>query len=204
MTSSKKIYLLSAGVAICLALVAILGYSTWSLHNQVKQLEASAAPPTSQPTGSLSPWLSNPRDWSSIWDNFGSAPKNFADIDQWLDQTMHNMLSGNPWNTSSIFSINSRSPKIEFEDNKKEYKAVVKIPEGQEVEVNTDITDGVLTISGKVKRSQSFDKNNVFTQSESISEFSQAIALTDPIDQAAMKVINKNGEIIVTVPKVHS
>lgn len=74
--------------------------------------------------------------------------------------------------------------------------------EGEEVELNTEISDGVLSVSGKVKRSDTSSRNSQFSRLQFSSEFSRTFLLDKPVDQAAMEVINEKGKTIIRLPKL--
>jgi len=201
-----KVRILGAGLAVCLLIVAVLGVSTWSLQHRLDRLEVSAAqitPPALDPLAAL------PSDPAQIGlggknpalNSFSDWEKSFAEMEKRIDKMMGDMMSSSPWDSKSFISSNSRSPEITFEDKGDEYKAVITVPEGEEVDINTGINNGVLTISGRVSSSSSKESHGTTMHAQSLSEFSQSLMLDEPVDPAAMKVVNNKHKIVVTVPK---
>jgi HSP20 family molecular chaperone IbpA len=79
----------------------------------------------------------------------------------------------------------------------------VKVPRGENLQLNTDLADNTLTISGKVESAARDDdaSGQLIGQAESVSQFSQSITLDDPVDEAGMKVDRDGGDIVITIPK---
>lgn len=200
MTKSTKLYVLSACVVLCLAVIAGLGYSTWTLHKKVAEIEKSNTPTYGVLEPSLPPFTRN----NDIWKNFGSMPDDFSQMQTWANEMMENMMSKNPGFNHPGFGALQQAPKIDFEESPNEYKVTIEMLEGEEVELNTEISDDVFTVSGRVKRSGSDEGLRLFSQTQFSSKFSRTFVLDKPVDQAAMEVINENGKTIVRIPKIVS
>lgn len=202
MTNSAKLKMLSACVVLCLAVIAGLGYSTWVLSVKVEKLE-NGQTARGGPIGPLlSPLSKNGAQSNDAWGNFSSMPRGFAQMEQWMDEIMNNTLFSRSTLGQVGLGIFQQGPTIDFEENTEEYQVVVKMLEGEEVELNTEISDGVFSVSGKVKRSGTNSSNSQFSQSLFSSEFSRAFLLDKPVDQAAMEVINEKGKTIIRLPKL--
>ncbi len=202
MTNSIKLKMLSACVVLCLAVIAGLGYSAWVLHEKVDQLETGESSKFSSVAPLISPQLKNDQYWNDVWGNFNTAPRDFSQMSQWMDDMMNSLTSGRSSLNQPGFSVFQQGPTIDFEETDSEYKVVIVKLEGEEVELNTEISDGVLSVSGKVKRSTSSNGNSLFSQSQFSSEFSRRFVLDEPVDQAAMVVTNEKGKTIVRLPKL--
>jgi len=202
MTNSAKLKILSACVVLCLAVIAALGYSTWALYGKVEKLENSQMATRGSIGPLLSPLSKNGAQSNDAWGNFSSMPRNFAQMEQWVDDIMNNTLSSRSTHVQPGLGIFQQGPTIEFEENTEEYQVVVKMLEGEEVELNTEISDGVLSVSGKVKRSDANSRNSQFSRLQFSSEFSRTFLLDKPVDQAAMEVINEKGKTIIRLPKL--
>lgn len=200
MTKSTKLYVISACVVLCLFVIAGLGYSTWMLHKKVAELDQSNTSTYGVMDPSLPPLTGN----SGIWKNFGPMPDDFSQMQTWANEMMENMMSRTPGFNQPGFGALQQAPKIAFEESPSEYKATIEMLKGEEVELNTEISDGVLTVSGRVKRSGSDEGLGLFSQTQFSSKFSRIFVLDKPVDQAAMQVINENGKTIVRIPKIVS
>lgn len=204
MTNSIKLKFLSSCVALCLAVIAGLGYSTWTLHDKVNQLENTHKSTYSPAAPLMSPVPKSDKHWNGIWGGFNSMPRDFSQMDKWMDDMMNSMRSGRPLLQQPGYDMLDQSPTIEFGDNEHEYRVIIEMFEGEEVELNTEISDGVLSVSGKVKNSASDKGTSLFSQSQFLSEFSRTFVLDQPIDQAGMEVVNEKGKTVIVVLKVVS
>ncbi|WP_045857779.1 Hsp20/alpha crystallin family protein [Teredinibacter purpureus] len=204
MTNSIKLKILSACVALCLIIIAGLGYSTWTLHDKVNQLENTHASTYNPAAPLISPVPKSDKHWNGIWDDFNSMPRDFSQMDKWMGDMMNKMRSGRSMFQQPGYDMLDQSSTIEIEENEHEYRVIIEMFEGEEVELNTEISDGVLSVSGRVKNSASDKGASLFSQSQFLSEFSRTFVLDEPIDQAGMEVVNEKGKTIVVVPKVVS
>ncbi len=202
MTNSIKLKMLSACVVLCLVVIAGLGYSTWVLYEKVDKLETDKSSNYSSVSPLISPPLKNDQHWNDVWGNLSTMQRDFSQMNQWMNDMMDSMTSGRSSLKQPGFSVFQQGPTIDFEETDSEYKVVIEKLEGEEVELNTGISDGVLSVSGKVKRSTSNNGNSLFSQSQFSSEFSRNFVLDEPVDQAAMEVINETGKTVVRVPKL--
>jgi HSP20 family protein len=93
------------------------------------------------------------------------------------------------------------APKIDVTDTDGEIEITAELPGMEEKDVNINVSDGVLTISGE-KRSESERKEKNYAVSErSYGAFSRALTLPGGVDPAAIKATMAKGVLKVTVPK---
>ena len=128
---------------------------------------------------------------------FGSDP--FARLQQMqsqMDQLFNNM------NSSGGFSAAFSQPDIAVEESDTEFRVVITLAEGSDVELSTALEDSTLSISAEIRTSQQDNRGGLQTNSTSVSQFSRAIELGEPVDAKGMKTERSEGEIVITVPKV--
>jgi HSP20 family protein len=89
-------------------------------------------------------------------------------------------------------------PNVEVNETAKEVKVVAELPGLEEKDVNVELTDGLLTISGE-KRSETEDKERRFSE-RYYGRFERAIPI-DGVDQDKVAASFKNGVLTVTLPK---
>ncbi len=204
MTSNRKFKLLSLSTGVCFALVVALGVTTWNFHNRLNSIEQRENTSLGDVHSSLTKSPRDLDDWDEMQKWLGQAPHNLSEVSKWMDEQMDKMMANDTSLFSGALSATKNNPAIRLEDDKDEYKVVVKVPEGENIEVNAGISNGILTISGEVTNENENSQKNGFSRSQSISSFSQSLVLDQPVDQAKLKVIQKDEEVIVTVPKIVS
>jgi HSP20 family molecular chaperone IbpA len=202
METNTKIKLLSLIVGLCLLLICGLGYYSWQLS---KQLQEPLQAPTvkSSPFGYLpDPW---PRDWgprSNTWDPSGRV----SDLQKMMDDMVNSMSLGSSAFNNQGFGFSQSSPQIIMEESAEAYNIAVSIPKGQEVELNTELSDNQLKISGQVNNKTKAKPNGLCGGTHSFnalssSRFSQTMTFPAEIDEAGMTINHGESEITIKIPK---
>lgn len=199
MNSQSKMRLLGGSVLACILIIAVLSYGIWNLSKEVDQLKTAApSAATISAPQSVAPWPDNFDPWSGNWDPTGQ----FEAARKRMDQMMSRMLPGNSIFSNQGFGLSPASPRISMTDAEDEYRIVVNVQGEQDIELNTTLEDGILTISGVVNSSTNDNGPNAYGMSHSSARFSQSVTLSDPVDEAAMTVDQNDEEIVVVVPKL--
>ncbi|MES2029174.1 MAG: Hsp20/alpha crystallin family protein [Pseudomonadota bacterium] len=89
-------------------------------------------------------------------------------------------------------------PQIDIDETDKEVRITAELPGLDEKDVNLEIADGVLSISGE-KKSESEDKERRFSE-RYYGRFERRIPLQD-VDDDKTSATFKNGILTITVPK---
>ncbi|OSI78652.1 molecular chaperone Hsp20 [Bradyrhizobium canariense] len=89
-------------------------------------------------------------------------------------------------------------PSVEVNETEKDVKVVAELPGLEEKDVNVELRNGLLTISGE-KKSETEDKERRFSE-RYYGRFERAIPVDD-IDQDKVAASFKNGVLTVTLPK---
>lgn len=89
-------------------------------------------------------------------------------------------------------------PQIDIDETDKEVRVTAELPGIDEKDVNLEIANGVLSISGE-KRSESEDKGRRFSE-RYYGRFERRIPLED-VDEDKVSAAFKNGVLTITVPK---
>jgi HSP20 family protein len=90
-------------------------------------------------------------------------------------------------------------PNIELSETDKEVKVTAEVPGLEEKDLNVELANGVLTISGE-KKSEAEDKERRFSECY-YGRFERRIPVDD-VDQDKVSAAFKNGVLSVTMPKV--
>jgi len=89
-------------------------------------------------------------------------------------------------------------PSVEVSETDKEVKVVAEIPGLEEKDVEVELANGVLTISGE-KKSETVDKERRFSERH-YGRFERSIPVDD-VDQDKVAAAFNNGVLTVTLPK---
>ena len=89
-------------------------------------------------------------------------------------------------------------PTVEVNETDKDVKVVAEVPGLEEKDVNVELRDGLLTISGE-KKSEAEDKERRFSE-RYYGRFERSISVGD-VDQDKVAATFKNGVLTVTLPK---
>jgi len=193
MKAKTRVKCLSVSMVICLVLIGALSYYAWNLNQKIEILQTQVSAGVRVPDR----WPKDWDPWSDDWDSSGQ----FSDLQKQMDDLMNRMLPGQSIFNSQGFGLSQSSPRISINETGKEYTIVVTVPEGQEVELNTELSDKTLKIFGKVSNASQNNGGDVFGRSLSTSQFSQSVTLPEPVVESGLTVDQKKGEIVITIPK---
>lgn len=104
------------------------------------------------------------------------------------------------------FGFSQSSPRITMKESADAYTVVVSVPESQEVELYTELSDNRLNISGKVNNTTKEQSNGRFGGTQSFStlsssHFSQTMTLPAKVNKAGMTVDHDTSKITIRIPK---
>lgn len=206
-TRNKTLWLVSLVLVFGVA-VGVLGHYTWTLRQQVDQLQANSAATPQAPVSQ--PQAARPgAPLSDPWDPNGQFAQMQQRMDEMMRQLMPNdsMFGQNGFGQQGFgqlgFGLSAGSPEITMDEDSDQYKVVVKLPEGENMQLNTDLADNTLTISGKVESTAEDNEPSaqLFGHAQAMSQFSQSITLGEPVDEAGMKIDRNGQDIVITIPK---
>lgn len=95
------------------------------------------------------------------------------------------------YNTANLLNI--------YESDK-EYEIRLQLPNYTEDDINIEITDNTLTISGNIQE-QLEDKKKLIHQEWQSDEFSRSIKFTNPIQEDKIDAKLESGTLVITAPK---
>jgi len=205
--------LLIAGLTTVLVITfAAFGWSHWRLSAELQALrgeETTANPALLDKLEDMAEQQARANAPMSLFDPafdpfgpsvFGSDP--FARLQQMqsqMDQLFNNMNSSFGF---SGFSAAFSQPAIEVEESDTEFRVIITLAQGSEVELSTELEDSTLSISAQIRTTLQDNRGGLQTSSTSVSQFSRAIELGEPVDAQGMRTERSEGEIVITVPKV--
>lgn len=175
--------------------------------------QASPAPPIQNQPNTNNNGQAMPTDpffglndpFSKRWPGFINPGDSFAEMQQRMDELMSSMTQGFPFFNQEDFGFGfiSNGPAISMTEDAEEYRVVISIPDGQEVEVNTELTGNALIVSGSVKSERDENVSGFTSRSMQESRFSQSLYLAEPVDEAGLNVERADNEIVISIPKAN-
>lgn len=189
MISKTKFTWLSVLLGVAMIVIATESYFLWDLDKDVKNVEK-------QELSAFWPHDNTP--WLGFWD----PGDQFMQMQKQMNRLMNQMSAGNPFFSQHSFGLSPSSPRITMKDESDKYKVEVKVPKGEDVEINTKLKYNQLTINGTVKQSGKNHSGSYSGQSLAISEFSQTMNFPDAIDDSGVKMKRDHNKIVITVPKI--
>lgn len=118
------------------------------------------------------------------WNNDWSLSDHLSDLQKHMDEMMSTMSPGTSFFNKQGLGYSLASPSIEMKEKSDKYEIIVKVPEGQEMEINTALKASNLTISGRVKNKVVETQEGQSSRIFQTSQFSQSIYLSEPIDES--------------------
>lgn len=144
--------------------------------------------PTPDKTRSLSPF----RDFST---------EPFA----WLRGEIDRLFDDFPRPSRGVFNFAPRAsapvPALEMVEDDKAYHLTVELPGLTEQDVEINVADGTLSISGEKKEEQERKEKGVLVSERSYGSFRRQIALPGDVDSDGIKAAFKDGVLTVTLAK---
>lgn len=189
MNTNAKLKWLGALLGVCIIAIATESYYLWDLDKQIKHAD-------DQNYAAL--WS---KDNSPVADSWDPASQ-FIKMQQQMNQLMNQMSASNALLSQQTFGLPLSSPEITMKEDSDAYEVFVNVPKGEDVEINTDLNDNQLTVSGKVKQDEKHQSHGLLERSVVIGEFSQTMNFSNPIDESGVKTTRDHDRYVITVPKV--
>ncbi len=229
MNDKMKSTSLGLAMALGLFLIIALGMYSWNLNQKVAQLQSQSPMQTREltqqsrtvqklpsakvvtqvtPQVQQTPAVKVPSvdpladPWATIASDPFDVDKAFMQMQKHMDEMMSRMQPGRSIFSQHGFGFSNSVPIVNMTEKPDKYEVVVSVPQGQEVELNTEIENNRLIISGRTKNSSENNSADVYSKSVSSSQFSQSVTLEKPVDEAAMKTEKNGKELVITIPKV--
>ena len=118
----------------------------------------------------------------------------FDDVEQMMHQAFgHSLENG----TSRL----SYSPLMNISETESDYLIMMDLPGVEKKDVNVNLSNGILTVSGERKTSEKGDDNNRIWHETSYGAFSRSFELTSDIVEEKIKAKFTNGVLNISIPK---
>ena len=127
------------------------------------------------------------------------APKrNLFNIFDDVEQMMHQAFGHSLENGSSRLSY---SPLMNVSEIEGDYLIMMDLPGVAKKDVDVNLSNGILTVSGERKISEKSDENNRIWNETTYGVFSRSFELTSDIVEEKIKAKFNNGVLNITIPK---
>ena len=123
----------------------------------------------------------------------------FAELKRLEDRIFSAYPTVTPKNDGSISSF---APTVNTREDDNAYYIEVDLPGVKKEDINVDISDGMLTISGERKFKNEIKEENYYKVESSFGKFERSFRLPEDIDVENINAENKNGVLEITLPKV--
>jgi HSP20 family protein len=92
-------------------------------------------------------------------------------------------------------------PAANITENDKEYTIKADLPEVKKEDIDVNVANGVLTLSGERRYEKSSEDEREHRRETFHGTFQRSFALPDDVDVAAIKADTKDGVLVVRLPK---
>ena len=118
----------------------------------------------------------------------------FFDNDRFFDSLI-------PWAPSWDVDKRSAFPKINVVENADDYTLTAEVPGMKEGDINVEIEDGTLTLTGRQEEKQETEEKNYRMREFQSRSFERSFRLGDGIDPDGVSAGIRNGVLTVALPK---
>jgi HSP20 family protein len=125
------------------------------------------------------------------------------EFDRMLENLFVDGWNLNPFEMNNV-NRSGFTPQLDIHESDKDYQVSIELPGMNEKDIQVNLSDKCLTISGE-KKSETKDKKNGFYRSErSFGRFQRQIRLTSDVNEKEVAAVFKNGVLRITLPKMET
>ncbi|CAG8496830.1 7272_t:CDS:2 [Funneliformis caledonium] len=105
------------------------------------------------------------------------------------------------WPRRANSRVNIWAPPMDVHENDKEFTVKAELPGMKKEEINIDVRDNALVISGETKQEQKYKEGNTHVQERRYGSFSRSIALPSNVKPDDITAKFENGLLELSLPK---
>ena len=124
--------------------------------------------------------------------------RNMFNIFDEVEQMMHQAFSHSFENGSSRLSY---SPLMNVYETESDYLVMMDLPGVEKKDVDVNLSNGILSVSGERKTSEKGNENNRIWNETTQGRFSRSFQLTSDIVESKINAKFKDGVLNITIPK---
>ena len=136
------------------------------------------------------------------WDPFVNIDRMRQDIDRSIDRAMQQLQSGSIGMMSPDWNAAGYSSSLDVRDRGDHFEVRADLPntDKKDVKVTTEGDRGV-HVNVTQHQEQKKDANGGQTTVNEFGSYDELVTLPGPADMKGMKIDNRNGELVITIPK---
>ncbi len=171
-------------------------------HSLLEKLEKSAAQQAQ--TQSKQTFLNPP--FAGFSNSLLADPiTQMQQMEEEMDRIFSGFTSPGFGTRSSLFGSSFSSmqqPQVDVEETDDEFRVVISIDEGSELNLQTDLADNKLSITAQVRKQTQNNSSGSQMSSSFTSQFSREFILDEPIDATAMQTEKSDSAVTIRIPKL--
>ena len=135
-------------------------------------------------------------------DDFASP---FSLIDRFFDDSVwdpFNMMTPSLFLSRGLGNVSTAFPKVDVEETDNEIKVTANVPGIDPKDINVEVGDDYLSLSGKIDKENKDEKNGkVYRYEREYGEFRREFSLPARVNKDSIVAKSKNGVLMITLPK---
>jgi HSP20 family protein len=135
-------------------------------------------------------------------DNFASP---FSFIDRFFDDFAwdpFNIMTPSLFRSRALGNVSMAFPKVDVEETDNEIKVTANIPGVDPKDINVEVGDDYLSLSGKIEKESKDEKNGkIYRYEREYGEFRREFSLPARVNKDSITAKSKNGVLTITLPK---
>jgi len=123
------------------------------------------------------------------------------EVDQLFDLAFGRWLGASPEDGRNLQFLDAWGPAVDLYDDKDFFTVQAELPGMKKEDIEINLHDGFLTLSGERKQEQKFENAEVYRSERFLGRFHRTISLPSEVDAAKIKASYSEGVLTVTLPK---
>ena len=132
--------------------------------------------------------------------SLASAPtRSFDRMNQFMEEMFGNKFDFTPWPTFAPWN-----PPVDIQETEKEYTFVAELPGFNQKQINVELSNDILTISGFREDTTEQKEWNYIRRERYYGEFKRSFKLDTHVRPDGIKANFKDGILYISVPKIEA
>lgn len=112
------------------------------------------------------------------------------------------MMTPSLFRSRGLGNVSTAFPKVDVEETDNEIKVTANVPGVDPKDINIEVGDDYLSLSGKIEKENKDEKNGkVYRYEREYGEFRREFSLPARVNKDAIVAKSKNGVLTITLPK---
>jgi HSP20 family protein len=128
----------------------------------------------------------------------------FSLIDRFFDDSFDpfNMMTPSLFRNRGLGNVSTLFPKVDVEETDSEIKVTANVPGIDPQNINVEVGDDYLSLSGKIEKEQKDEKKGkVYRYEREYGEFRREFSLPARVNKDGIVAKSKHGVLTITLPK---